>query len=68
MAAPTHEHGDSENSGDYYAGQEAALRIGFVRWNALECARVRHKLGTKSDREKFSGGQLSEMNGGLGRD
>ena len=50
-------------------GPEAApSKYAVVRWNALECARVRHKLGTNSDPGKFSGGQLFEMNGGLGRD
>ena len=39
-----------------------------VRWNALECARVRHNLGTNSLQRKFCAGQLFEKNGGLGRD
>ena len=40
----------------------------YLRWNVLECARVTHKLGTNSAREKFREGQVAEKNGGLGRD
>jgi hypothetical protein len=36
-----------------------------VRWNAPELGT---DLGTNSDREQFSDGQLFKMNGGLGRD
>jgi hypothetical protein len=40
----------------------------FVRWNALECARVGHKSGHKLSLGEILWWQLFEMNGGLGRD
>ena len=43
------------------------LSNAFVRWNALECARVRHKSGHKLNRgEKFGVGDL--LKGMVGRD